>query len=211
MKAYRLLFLLAVLGLLKNCATWKGTLVSSGNFDDAVNNAITDFLYTARLSKQDTIFSIYIPEYENVVYNRETNEVIYIPKNEDRFIISIGRADNKIYPREENKVGTYDKIFPTRYAIRNGKLFYWSDTTQVITQDVISVLEKYNHIDFHWSKEYDLPPLIINDGGDAIVYFFCKYDLKNYKRKKADNIQRHYRTPKLKCNASFAPPAPGLQ
>jgi len=199
MKAYKLMYLLAILILLGSCATWKGTLVSRGNFNDAVNNAITDFLHTTKLSKKDTMFCVYFPEYENVIYNRENNEVVYLPKNEDIFIISVGGADNKIYPREENKVGTYDEIFPTRYTIRDGKLFYWSDTTQVITQEIISVLEKYNHIDFDWRKEYDFPPLVINDGAEGIVYYFCKNDLTNYKKKKADNIRRHYRTPKLKC------------
>ncbi|MDR1553979.1 MAG: hypothetical protein LBS69_11055 [Prevotellaceae bacterium] len=199
MKAYRLLFLLTILVLFESCGTWKSTLVSSGDINDAINNIITDFLHTSKLNKKDTIFTFYISEYEDVVYNPENNEVVYIPKKEETFIISIGRADNKIYPREENKVGTYDEIFPTRYTIRDGKLFYWSDTTQVITQEIISVLDKYNHIDFDWHKEYDVPPFVINDGAEGLVYYFCKNDLKNYKKKKSDNIRRHYRTPKLNC------------
>jgi hypothetical protein len=198
MKAYRLLFLLVILVLFENCATWKGTLVSNGNLNDAINNAIVDFLHTTKLSN-DSIFVVYIAEYESAVYNRETNKVIYNPKNESTFIISIDKADNKIYPREENKVDTYDKVFPTRYTIRNGKLFYWSDTTQVITLDIISVLKKYNHIDFDWHKEYDLPPMVHNDGGGGMVYYFCRNDLKNYKKKKADSMQQQYRTPKLNC------------
>ena len=199
MRTYKLLFLLAIPILFQNCATWKGTLVSSGDLNDAVNNAITDFLHTAKLSKKDTIFSISFSEYEDVIYNRENNEVIYTPTREDRLIISVGKAEDKIYPREENKVGTYDKVFPTRYTIRDGKLFYWSDTTQVITQEIISVLKRYNHIDFDWRKEYDLPPLWHNDGGGGVVYYFCKNNLTNYKKKKADSMRQQYKTPKLKC------------
>ena len=199
MRAYKLLFLLAIHILFESCATWKGFLVSEGNFNDAVNNVITDFLHTTKLSKTDTIFSVSFSEYENIIYDHESNKVIFIPKNEDIIILSISGAGDKIYPSEKNKIGTYDEIFPTQYTIRDEKLFYWSDTTQVITQEIISVLERYNHIDFDWRKEYDIPPLGINDGGEAIVYYFCKNNLTSYKKKNADNIRRHYRTPKLKC------------
>ena len=191
--------LLTFLISLESCASWKGTLTSSGNSNDAVNNAITDFLHTTKLSKTDTIFSVSFSEYENIIYDHESNKVIFIPKNEDIIIISISGAGEKIYPSEKNKIGTYDEIFPTQYTIRDEKLFYWSDTTQVITQEIISVLERYNNIDFEWKKEYDLPPLGINDGGEAIVYYFCKHDLTNYKKMRADNMRRQYRTPKLKC------------
>jgi len=198
MKKYKILFFLIITLLLNNCSTWKGSIVSSGSINEAVNNAITDFL-TTKLSKKGTIFGVLISDYVGVKYNQENNTVIYIPKNDYIFIISVGKSDNKIYPREENKIGTYDNVFPTMYTIRDEKLFYWSDSTQVISKEIISVLEKYNHIDFEWHKEYDLPPLIINDGGEGIVYYFCKNDLSNYKKKRADTLRRHYRTPKLKC------------
>jgi hypothetical protein len=126
----------------------------------------------------------------------------------------------KIYPREENKVGTYDKVFPTRYIIKESKLFYWNDTTQIITQDIITVLERYNHIDFNWKdaiiqdiilaignidfnwKDDDFiltPQIVHNDGVEGIVYYICKNDLKNYKKKRVDNLRKQYKIPKLKC------------
>ena len=178
---YRLFFLLTIFVCFENCATWKGVFTSSGNINDAVNNAVTDFLHTSKLSKRDTIFDVYIHE------------------KEDIFIVSVGGADNKIFPSERYRDGIYDEVFPTRYIIRNEKLFYWTDTTQTVTQDIISVLEKYNHIDTLWWATGGLPPAVINDGYEAIVYFFCKNDLRNYKKKRADNIRRHYRTPQLKC------------
>ncbi|MDR0232702.1 MAG: hypothetical protein LBI82_11375 [Dysgonamonadaceae bacterium] len=186
MKKYKLLFLFAILLLCENCAAaskWKETLVSKGDVNDAINNAITDFLHTSNLSKKDTIFSIVITD---------TNEGI--------IIIGIGGAVNKVYPRSENEIGTYDEIFPTQYVIRDNKLFYWNDAKQAITQDIISILEKYNHIDFHWSEEYVIPPLVIDDGKESVVYYFCKNDYKNYKKTGGNTIHRHYKPPKLNCN-----------
>jgi len=71
------------------------------------------------LSKKGTIFCVLISDYEDVKFNQENNTVIYIPKNDDIFIISFGEAVNKIFPREKNKIGTYDDVFPTMYTIRD--------------------------------------------------------------------------------------------
>jgi hypothetical protein len=185
MKLYKLLFLLLFFLLFASCTTWRGALVSNGNLDDAINNTIADFLHTTKQKKTDTVFEITIKSIDEKI------EMI------------IGRAENKIYPRKENKVGTYDKIFPTRYTIKNGLLFYWRDTTQVITQDIISVFEEYNHIVFNWQDEYDLPPWVINDGYEGFVYYLCKNNLKNYKKKKTDVLGRRYRVPKLRCNCKL--------
>jgi len=185
MKTIIFLFLLTILLSFGNCATskWKDTLISKGNINDAISNVITDFLHTSNLSKKDTIFSITVTD-----------------TNPEIIVIGIGGAINKVYPRAENKVGTYDEIFPTQYVIRDNKLFYWNDTTQIITQDIISILEKYNHIDFHWSKEYIIPPLLIDDGKEGVVYYFCKNDLSNYKKRSGNTLTKWNKPPKLKCN-----------
>jgi len=185
MKTIKLLLLLAILLLLGNCAAskWKETLVSEGKITDAVSNAIIDFLNTSKLSKKDSIFEVLVTDTKDGIVK-----------------IGICGAVNKIYPRSENKIGTYDEIFPSQYIVRNGKLFYWSDTTQVITQEIISVLGKYNHIDFHWNEEYIIPPLLIDDGKEGIVYYFCKNDYKNYKKTGSNTIRQHFTSPKLNCN-----------
>jgi hypothetical protein len=182
MKLYKLLFLLLFFLLFASCSTWRGALVSNGNLDDAINNTIADFLHTTKQRKTDTIFGIKITNIN------------------EKIVIGIGKADNKIYPRKENEIGTFDKVFPTRYTIKNGLLFYWSDTTQAITQEIISVLEEYNHIVFNWQDEYNLPPLVINDEAEGFVYYFCKNNLKNYKKKKANNLGQRYIIPKLICD-----------
>ena len=184
MKKSKFIFLLLFCFVFENCATskWKKELVSEGNTVNAINNAITDFFNTSKLSKKDTVFSLKVTDAGNGI-----------------LVIGIIGAVNKIYPTDKNKVGAFDEFFPTRYIIRDEKLFYWNDTTQVITQEMISTLERFDQIDFNWSKEYILPPLIIDDGKEGMVYYFCENDLRNYKKNGSGTIRQHYDPPKLNC------------
>jgi len=184
MSKLKLFIVLVIFLLFDSCVVskWKVDLISEGNVNDAVSNVITDFLNTSSLSKKDTVFGVLITD---------TNDGV--------IKVGICGAVNKIYPRKESKVGTYDAIFPTRYLIRDEKLFYWSDTTQVITQEIVSVLEKYNQIDTLWWSSGGLPDYVIDDGKEGIIYYICKNNLKNYKKTGSNTIRKHYNPPKLKC------------
>lgn len=186
MRIFKIIFLLAAVFLLiESCATtkWKESLVSTGSINDAVNNIITDFMNTSKLSKMDSIFSIIITDTKDGIV-----------------IIGIGGAVNKIYPKLDFAIGTYDNIFPTRYLRKGNKLFYWNDSTQVITQEIVEVLKRYDHIDFSWSEEYIIPPLVIDDGKESVVYYLCKDNYTNYKKTGGNTITKYYPPPKLNCN-----------
>lgn len=189
MKTNQILFLLICFFLLENCAItkWQDTLISKGNINDAVNNAIIDFVHTSKISKKDSVFNVTVTDI-----------------NEEKITITIGVADDVIYPNMKNIIGAYDNVFPTRYIVINDKLFYWNDTTQVITQEVFFILEKYNHIDYRW-KEY---PVIVggvhNDRFKGVVYYFCKNDLTNYKKTGVSNFRKHNKVPTLNCKQSKA-------
>ncbi|MPM75349.1 hypothetical protein SDC9_122341 [bioreactor metagenome] len=94
--------------LLGSCAVnkWQNTLIQKGDMNDAINNAITDFVHTSKWSKKDSIFTVTITDI-----------------NEENINITIAVADDDVYPNSKNKVGTYDHIFPTRYTVKEGKLF----------------------------------------------------------------------------------------
>lgn len=170
--------------LLGGCSItkWQDSLIKKGNVNDAVNNAITDFIQSSKLIKNDSVFSVSI-----------------VDENDERIHIVIGVADIDIYPTSKNKVGTYDHFFPTRYVEKKGKLFYWNDTTQFITQEIISVLEKYNHIDYYFSEYPEILVSAHNDGFKGVNYYFCKTDLINYKKSGVSNLSKQYKTPILKC------------
>jgi hypothetical protein len=185
MKISKIMFLSMCFFLLGSCAVnkWQNTLIQKGDMNDAINNAITDFVHTSKWSKKDSIFTVTITDI-----------------NEENINITIAVADDDVYPNSKNKVGTYDHIFPTRYTVKEGKLFYWNDATLFITQDIISILEKYNHIDCRWSELSDIIGGVHNDGVEGVIYYFCKNDLTNYKKSDVSNIRKHYKIPLLKCN-----------
>jgi hypothetical protein len=181
-------------------------LVLQGGVNKAVNNVIFNFAKTSKLFKKDSIFHISIEE------------------NNSTYIMTIGGAINKVYPQIRHKLGAVDKykVFPTNYKVLNGKLFYWSVSGAEITQEIFDVLTQFNHIDFDWrDREYNIPlgiadgeygeqmyipPLIIDDGKQTLVYYVCKNNFKKHKKVKGHYLRKKrfwYRslgkTPKLEC------------
>ena len=90
-----------------------------------------------------------------------------------------------------------------KYFIRKGKLFYWNDPKQEITQEVIDISSRYDAIDLTWrNREYNtslnianvehgeniyITLMMIEDAQKGIVYYICKSDFTIYK--KLDLIQ----------------------
>ena len=186
MEIKRIFFIVILLYTASSCAVWKKTLSPNGGVNMAVSNVITDFVNTSRLFKADTVFTVSIID------------------REDHYIIGIGKAGNKVYPYFENVVGSKDDLFPTKYEIREGKLFYWNDPEQPIAQEIIDVLSQFNHIDLDWrDREYNIPldikdgdpqmqylaPLAINDGIKSMVYYIHKNDFTNYKKEKGSRLR----------------------
>jgi len=186
MKKYKIIVLLLVSLLFVNCAVskWHETQVATGGIENAIGNSITDFIYTSKLVKTDSIFKVSV-----------------IDTNPDILIVGIARPSDIIRPSYKNKVGTYDDIFPTRYLTKDGKLFYWSDSTQVITQEIIDTLKRYDYIDFSWTElPYEMIHGVNDDGVEGMVYYICKNNYKNYKKTGISNFNKRYKTPILKCN-----------
>ena len=183
MKKYIFILIVVVFIPFSHCATWRETLALKGNINDAINNSIVDFTHTSNLSKTDSVFTISV-----------------IDINEETIIIGISVPSEVVYPTNKNKVGTFDNKFPTKYIINNSKLFFWNDSTQIITQEIFDILKQYNYIDFSRSElSYILVGGVHNDGVKGVVYYICKNNLKNYKKIGSNALRKHYKPPKLQC------------
>ena len=197
MKIKRIFFIVILLYTASSCAVWKKTLSPNGDVNMAVSNVITDFVNTSRLFKVDTVFAVSVTD------------------EGDYYDIYISATINKVYPYFDDTIGSKDDLFPTRYAIIEGKLFYWNDPEQVITQEIYDVLSQFNAIDLDWrDREYNIPlniedgdprvnyraPWIHDDGQKGAVYYVCKTNFTNYKKTGANTIYRQYQVPKLECN-----------
>lgn len=176
MKKYKIIFYLLISLLFVNCAVskWTETQVATGGLENAIENSITDFIHTSKLVKTDSIFDVSV-----------------IDTNQNMLIVGIARPSDLIRPSYKNKVGTYDNVFPTRYLTKDGKLFYWSDSTRVITQEIIDILKRYDHIDFSWAElPYEMIHGVNDDGVEGMVYYICKHNYKNYKKTEISNINK---------------------
>jgi len=182
MKNYRIKFKFVVIALLVGgCASpWKDLLISKGNHEDAIQNAVTDFLNTSPLRKNDTIFHIMMKEINNGILG-----------------ISISGSTQKPYIVKDGNSITY-KYLPTGYLEKQGKLFFWYDSTKVVTPNIIKVFEKYQHIDTAILNVYY--PTHFNHSKKSEDYYFCINNLKKYKKVRTRVAMGYYEPPKLRCN-----------
>lgn len=170
------------------CNSWKRTLCSQGTWEDMIRNCISDFVYS-NLAAKDSVFYIFDFKKEKR-YN----------KNSKYATLLIGNEDNKIYAFPKDTVGAPgNPMFPTRYIIVNNKLFIWDDPNIPITQELISVYEKYKILDREWLIEEleidssELTPDLkvdffipssykFDDTSVGAWYYIDKNDFTKYKR-----------------------------
>jgi hypothetical protein len=169
-----------------SCYSWKNALVTKGNRDDAINNAVTDFLKSDHLSKKDTVFAIHIKDI-----------------NENILGISILGYPDRLLPSSRDKIGTNFPGFPTNYIEKVGKLFYWYDPKKSIDNKIVSILNKYHKIDSLNVKGFvGIPTRLTGDSKKAVDYYFCKCNLKEYKKVTTTLAMGYYKPPKLECSCN---------
>ena len=188
MQAKSFILLISVI-LLTGCNSWKSTLVADGDENDAIMNAITDFMHTCNLRNKDTVF---------VVHKWIDNEKF--------LVVGIsGTDENKLYPQKrQDTIGGYPFRLPSCYAVVDGKLFYWKDKSIKVSKEIVNVLSEYNAID---SLNYDslviFNPHIKIESKKGADYHFCKNNLRDYKKVVTNIGIEWYDPPKLKCGYPF--------
>jgi len=92
------------------CATWKDNMITNGSYNEAIRNAVNDFLHSGNLRKQDSVFSVDVKNIGDTLIG-----------------VSIIGSEAKLYPNEKNKIGSNLPTFPNSFLDMNGKLFFWYD------------------------------------------------------------------------------------
>jgi len=108
MKSIVLKFLVLIT-IIEGCSSWKNTLTLHGNYNDAINNAVTDFINKKRM-RQDSVFSIHFMNIGDSIWG-----------------ISISQAINKI------SVVTEDEIKHFQQGISKKTKNYFIGKTQLRT------------------------------------------------------------------------------
>ena len=186
-------------------------LVNTGeNIKDvAINNAILDFSSSCKLYKNDSVFSV---SFEDSVFlftfNREASHWYRDKFYED--IVLVGISAHRINePCEEycdkflytakTTVGSKGNL-PSRYIEKEDKLFYWWDDDYPLTEEMLTILWKYNLLYDDTEGLIGFPQFTINDSQKGAHYYFCKSNSSKYKRIVTNIGVGYYKPPKLKCN-----------
>jgi hypothetical protein len=101
----------------------------TANVDEAINFAISDFSKIKKLYKHDSTFWI---------------SLYRVPKNDNIVVVEIvGNSIGKLLLTRDVKVGTKGR-FPSRYLVKNGKLFFWEDKDVPLTSEALAVFKQYD-------------------------------------------------------------------
>ncbi len=92
----------------------------------------------------------------------------------------------------ENLSDFYAQILPSRFVLKEGKLFFWHDEHFPITNETFILLQKYNLLTTSPDYSYD----DIQKGAD---YYFCKNNLSVFKRVTTNAALGFYAPPKMNC------------
>jgi len=172
MKKY--LFVIVFIGL-TSCNSYKSQFKDKGNYEDAIFNGIIDFSNTELFSKGKVFF---------VNYNFEKTDYysFSIMENSDKLLYS----KNKIFS---------DNHLPNRFTVYKSKLFFWWDDSYGSDERILEELILNNKIQYE--EESPFIEFETDDRKKAVNYFFCKKNLKKFKR--IITNKGIIETPKIKC------------
>lgn len=108
----KLKYTLGLLLLFIGCSTWKTTLVRNGDKNDAIRNAIHDYIKSNRHIKKD---SAYLVSIQNIDYKV--------------FRVDIAKGLEKLLVATEDGMNFTHRPLPTSFIELDNKLFYWVDST----------------------------------------------------------------------------------
>lgn len=182
--------------LLTGCQSFKNSLFKgSKDIEYARVNAIIDFANTYKTSPR------YLRERKikplQVFRIKRRKDI----EQEDTYVINILPETQKISLMTGDSLGTVPKrFFPTKYLIKNKRLFLWKDGETPLTKDILSIMDKYNILDStNLQKEYNTIIISNDDGLKGVDYYICKDNIKHYKKIKTNIAAGYYTPPKLNC------------
>lgn len=177
MNLFKYFFLLVFMFF--GCDSLKGQIQSDDIIEIAIQNAISDFSNTK-------------------IYNRGRVFKIIIESSDDCIIrIDIGEDEENKYLYSTSKPAG-ENILPSRYKEKDNKLFIWWDDNQKVNQAMFDILKKYDMLKDDEGGWINYIDAVMDDRKKGVNYFFCKRNLKEYKRI-ITNIG-NIKYPKLNCS-----------
>lgn len=165
--------------------------------DVAISMAIQDFSTSCPLFKRDSVFYV---AFEDSVFHKpalvrvnersHTHEWIRGEHLDGEVCVCISGGVAMQYTFAEQ----YRAGLPTRYAIRDNKLFYWKDDNYPVSEEMINVLRKYGLL----TMDDSFLDFYEDDSRKGADYYFCKNNPSKYKRVVTNIAFGYYEPPILK-------------
>ena len=170
--------------------------------DIAISIAIHDFSTNCYLFEKDSVFHV---AFEDSVFDkptlvrvkddnniiRHTHEWVRGDFLESEVCVVIEGGTNYQFSIAEEFRGG----LPTRYTIRDNKLFFWKDDSYPLTEETIRVLWRYGLL----IMDDSIPDFYDDDSQKGAHYYFCKNDLSKHIRRITNTGFGYYKPPRLKC------------
>lgn len=179
------LLIIYALTYLTACASYKESLVKVGDHSDAINNAIIDFSNTTKLYSKNRIF----------------NASLYESQDEDLLIVRIGINNMKLLLTDKVEVGKIGGKIPTMFIEQEMKLFFWYDDNYPLTKEALEIYAKYDLLQDDENGVIKIPAMVINDSQKAAHYYFCKENLRSYKKVITNRAIGYYKAPAVNCTS----------
>lgn len=187
--------------------SYKNNLLISGNLseDVAIYNAILDFSNSNKSNKKDSAFCInyYDKIYSRVLQQRDDGVSEWVRDRLYDGIVGVSILPSRYqFPLTPETRKSEMNIIPSRYIIKDNKLFYWWDDNYALTEETLRMFYKFNLIR---EIEGDDNPMILMDDivsiDDAIKgshYYFCSKDLTEYVKVITNIGFGYYDAPKMR-------------
>lgn len=168
-----------------SCSSWKESLRHNESENNIIHNVITDFTHTSSLYRKNKVFHVSIRDIKN-----------------DIIVIGVFPSLSKFLPEPEDTIGNEKGYIPTNFVEQDGKLFYWRDSTKVLTKEVVEVFNKFNLIDSININGFIAIPegaMYMDERQMGVDYYICRNNLKKYKKVANSIAYGYYEAPKLNC------------
>lgn len=172
--------------------------------DIVIHKAIADFLKTEQTYKRDKIFGVI---YYDTIGRRSLQEIdgknrwIRSGVCKDIIAVSIYPTYREFPQLSEDSIS--DKfLLPSRFHIKNKKLFYWYDESTPVTKEMMDVLKKYNLIYYLSDSIPDEVTIIEPYNNKCIDYYFCREDLTKFAKIITNEEIEYYDIPSLNCDCN---------
>lgn len=156
---------------------------SSNSSDAIIETTIEDFSKTSDYYEANSVFAINKRPLLQLVtdsVNKNNYKIINGQPYQGLISVNVEVNDQKFAENSESKVGSKGTELPTRYMVKDNKLFFWWDSDFEFTQDTFDTLKTYNLIG-------DSSNSTTEGKNRGLQYYYCENDINKFTKRNLED------------------------